>query len=95
MIGPPSVAPNWFRWKGLAFRALGLVPDERVEVGISYVLPCVAMELVGAGLGGGIEHSGMAAADLRAVVAGLELELGDGIRRGRQVVRRAIDVVAV
>ena len=63
-------------------RARGLVPDLRIEDCVSHILPDSTVNLVGAGLGSGVEHSAVAATELRAIVAGLELELLDSFWRG-------------
>ena len=76
-------------------RAYGLSPNQRVQFRISHVLPEIPVNCVSTGLGGGIQHSGVAAPNLRAVVVGFHLELGDGIRRRQDAVGRAIDVVVV
>ena len=83
---------------------------ERVQVGITQVVEDVAMELVRAALGDGVDLAAGGLAELDRVVRGLGLELLDGVDRvdvrrarcaaaglGEQhlVVVRAVDVVLV
>ena len=65
----------------------------RVEDVVAEVLPKTAVDLVGTGFEAGVEDGTGGVAELGAVVAGVDLELGEGVRRGPDDVAGAVEEV--
>ena len=85
------VPPNWFR-RSSPFARL-FKPIGRIEFIVAEELPDVAMQAVGAGLDGGVEHRTGGTAQLGAELAGLHLELLDGVHRRQDDVVGAVEEV--
>ena len=65
---------------GLAIQAFRFVVGiEGVERGIAEVVEQISVQIVGAGLGDGVHYAAGSLAELRAVIAGADLEFLDGV----------------